>query len=59
MDGFAISNNTYFISLPQKCCHITSEETSMFHLAILDTKLHKSIILDMTLPSSSKKHNTR
>ena len=30
MGGFAISNPTYFISLPQKCCHIASEETSMF-----------------------------
>ena len=40
-----------------KCCHITSE-TSMFHLAILDTKLHKSI-LNTTWTPSSKIHNNR
>ena len=50
----------HFLTFPTswKFCDITSA-TSMYHLAILDMKLHKSIILNTTWPSSSKKHNTR
>ena len=38
MGGFAISNPTHFISLPEKCCHL------YLNSAIPDTKLYKTIL---------------
>ena len=49
----------YFLTFPTswKFCDITST-TSLYHSAILDTKLHKSI-LNTTWTPSSKIHNNR